>query len=386
MEKEKLVYVERRNTDCVKWDALAEKFGSEDLLALWIADMDFKAPALVSQRLRELTEQGVYGYYKTPESYYTAFLNWERAHHGYEPRREWLRFSPGIVAGINWMVNLLTAPGDGIIVMTPVYYPFLNAVKDNGRTLIQSDLVNTNGVYTVDFEKFEREIVQHSVKVFILSSPHNPAGRVWTRDELARMCSICEKHGVVILSDEIHQDLVQPGHKHIPTALVGKGNIVTFASASKTFNIAGFGNAFVIIPDDALRARFDAFVKPLHVTSGSLGGYIASQAAFEGGEGWLASLLEQVAENDRLMRDILAKGLPRAVVSPLEGTYLQWIDLRAYLKPGENEAVIAGKCRMAVDYGEWFGGEQYYGFLRVNLATKREIIRQAAENLVRVLG
>lgn len=387
MEQEKLVYVDRRNTSCLKWDELKARFGEDDLLPLWIADMDFKAPALVAQRLHELCDHGAFGYYKTPESYYNAFLNWERERHGYAPRREWLRFSPGIVAGINWLVTLLTEPGDGIIVMTPVYYPFFYAVRDHGRTLVESPLVNTDGIYTVDFARFERDITENNIKVFILSSPHNPAGRVWQRDELARMCEICEKHGVVILSDEIHQDLVQTGHKHVPTALVaGKPEkVVTFASASKTFNLAGFGNAFVVIPDDELRERFDAFVKPLHLTSGSIDGYVAAQASFEGGAGWLASLLEQVRENDGIMRAVLAEGLPRAVVSPLEGTYLQWIDLRAYLKPGEEEEMIARRCRLAVDYGDWFGAVGT-GFIRVNLATKAEHIRMAAEALVRELG
>lgn len=386
MEQEKLVYTDRRNTGCLKWDELKARFGEDDLLPLWIADMDFKAPALVAQRLHELCDHGVFGYYKTPESYYTAFLNWERERHGYEPQRDWLRYSPGIVAGINWLVTLLTRPGDGIIVMTPVYYPFFYAVRDHGRTLVESPLVNDGGVYTVDFARFERDITENNVKVFILSSPHNPAGRVWQREELARMCEICEKHGVVILSDEIHQDLVQPGHKHLPTALVaGKPEkVVTFASASKTFNLAGFNNAFVVIPDDELRAKFDAFVKPLHLTGGSIDGYVAAQAAFEGGAGWLASLLEQVRENDGIMRAILAEGLPRAVVSPLEGTYLQWIDLRAYLKPGEEEEMIARRCRLAVDYGDWFGPVGT-GFIRVNLATKAEHIRAAAEALVREL-
>lgn len=252
---EELIYVDRRNTNCNKWDGQEKMFGEEGLHAMWVADMDFRVPECVVDALKEYVESGVYGYYKIPDAYYETFINWEKERHGYEVKKEWIRFSPGVVAGFHWLVQMLTEENDAVIVNTPVYYPFLDAVKNNHRTLICSDLKNENGIYTIDFEDFEKKIIEHNVKLFTLCSPHNPAGRVWKKEELKRLFEICKKHHVFVVSDEIHQDLVFGENKHIPSLSIGDYDdmMVSIAAASKTFNIAGAQNSMVIIPDKKLR-------------------------------------------------------------------------------------------------------------------------------------
>ena len=382
MDREALIYRDRRHTDCMKWDGMEGSFGRGDLDPFWVADMDFQAPHCVVEAVEDWARTGIYGYYRTPEDYQQAFLDWEAHRHGLILEGEWLRFSPGIVTALFWLVQTLTAPGDPVAVMKPVYYPFFRAIEDTGRTLVSCDLINTGGVYTVDFEALERLLDNTGAKVLILSSPHNPVGRVYRRWELERICSICASREVTILSDEIHQDLVYPGYTHIPTQSIGVGRVITLASASKTFNLAGLQNSFVVIPHQDLRARYDAFVKgTAHVGDGVPAGYVAAAAAFRGGEGWLDSLLRQLRANFEGMRDILAREAPKAVVTQLEGTYLMWVDLGAYVQGQEAvRALMEDTCGLAVDYGSWFGSGGT-GHIRLNLATRPELIRQAASAL-----
>jgi len=334
---EPIVFVDRRNTDCAKWDNLKAMFGEADLQAMWVADMDFKVPACVLEAQRNYLNMGAQGYYKVPERYYDAFIAWEKARHGYAVAREHIRFSPGVVAAFNWFIQIMTDPGDAIIVLTPVYYPFLNAVKGNGRTLVMCDLVKRDGLYTVDLDKFRRDIVENNVRAFILSSPHNPVGRVWTEEELKGMLDICRAHGVFVISDEIHHDIVFAPAKHIPSATVGDydANLVTLTAPSKTFNLAACQNSIVIIPDAGIRKRFDAYTSRLCMQSGNPFGYIAAEAAYTHGLPWLTEVLSIIEGNYRFVKETLAQRLPRAEVAPLQGTYLLWVDLSAYLAPDE---------------------------------------------------
>ena len=217
---EELIYVDRRNSNCNKWDGQTAMFGEEGLNAMWVADMDFKIPQCVQKALHEYVDFGAIGYYRIPDGYYDAFINWEKKHFDFEVKREWLRFAPGVVAAFNWMIQMLTKKGDAVIVMTPVYYPFLQAVTNNERKLITSDLVNENGNYTIDFNDFEKKIVDNDVKTFILCSPHNPVGRVWRKEELKEMFKICHRHHVYVISDEIHQDFVFGDKKQTPSYLM----------------------------------------------------------------------------------------------------------------------------------------------------------------------
>ncbi len=380
---EEIIYRDRRGTDCNKWDSLEERFGKADLMPLWVADMDFEAPACVREALETCAKEGLYGYYRVPEGYYEAFMTWEKKYHGYEVEKQWLRYSPGVVPAINWLVQILTEPGDGIGVMTPVYYPFMNAVKDNGRTLVDCPLREEGGCYHMDMEHFERLAEEGKMKLFILCSPHNPVGRVWSREELGALLDCCKAHGIFVLADEIHHDLIVGDKKQTAAATVGDYThmLVTMTAASKTFNLAGMKNSIVIIPDEQVREKWDAFTGRLHVGDGGMMGYVAVRAAYEGGREWLDAILSIIRDNAACLRGVLADELPEAVMSPLEGTYLAWVNLSSYVKPEDMKLVVQDMAGLAVDYGEWFGGSAYAPFIRINLATGRENIKLAAEKL-----
>ena len=380
---EEIVYVDRKNSNCNKWDGQTTMFGEEGLLAMWVADMDFQVPQCVKEALTKYVESGVYGYYKIPDAYYQAFINWEKEQHGYEVKKEWIRFSPGVVAGFHWLVQIFTKPKDAVLVNTPVYYPFFKAVKNNDRKLICSDLVNESGVYTVDFEDFEKKIVENSVKLFILCSPHNPVGRVWKKEELKKLFEICKKHQVLVVSDEIHQDLVYGENTHIPSLSVGDYDhmMISLTAPSKTFNIAGAQNSIVVIPDEELRKKWDRYIEGNSLPSGNAFGYVATQAAYEGGAGWLEGVKKQIYENYKYLKTQLQEKLPEIIVTPLEGTYLCWVDLASYVAPEEMEEVIQKKCHLAVDYGHWFGGDKFGTCIRINLATSMDNVKIAVDAL-----
>ncbi len=380
----KVNYVDRRGTNCNKWDGQTQMFGEEGLHAMWVADMDFQTPSCVTEALEKYVQQGVFGYYRIPDSYYDSFINWEKTYHNYEVKRDWIRFSPGVVSALNWILKFMTNPQDAAIVLTPVYYPFLNAIKDNGRRLIESDLVNENGVYHIDFEDFEQKIIENKVKLFILSSPHNPVGRVWTKDELSKIIEICRRHNVFIISDEIHHDLTFADHTHIPLATIGDNDdmIITLTAPSKTFNLAACQNSIIIIPDASLRATWDQFAHGIRLENGNAFGYIAAEAAYTNGRPWLIEVKELIYSNFLYMKETLESARPELRISPLEGTYLAWIDLGAYVKPSELRDFMQKKCRLALDYGDWFGGERFGTFVRMNLATSRESVEYAVNALI----
>lgn len=383
---EPILYVDRKGTHCEKWDGLGERFGREDLLALWVADMDFRVPQCVLEAEKDYLDTGVFGYYHPSEGYYQAFMDWEQERHGYSVQREWLRFSPGVVPAINWLIQIFTKPQDRVMVLTPVYYPFLHAVRDNERTLVACQLVHQDGQYTVDLAAFEAAIAENQVRMFIMSSPHNPVSRVWRRGELTAMLDICKKHGVLVLSDEIHQDLTFDGHKHIPSATAGdyRHMVITLTAASKTFNLAGCQNAFVVLPDAKLRKEYDAFTKRIHIREGNPFGYIAVEAAYRGGKAWLQQVQEIIWNNYGYLREQLAIHLPKACVTPLEGTYLMWVDFAAYLQPEEMERFFEETCGIAVDYGAWFEGDGQ-SHIRINLATSRENVEKAFSSILQGL-
>lgn len=384
---EAVVYRDRRNTDCAKWDGMKEKFGQDDLMAMWVADMDFEAPVCVKEALKQYVDTGVFGYYQVPEGYLDAFCEWEKKYQGYEVKREWVRFSPGVVPAVHWLVQILTKENENILVMPPVYYPFMGAVESNKRREIDCPLWNDNGVYRMDVEKLKRKIKEENVKLFILCSPHNPVGRVWTREELKEVLDICKENGVYVIADEIHQDIIIGDKKKVTAAVTGEYDdiLVTVTAATKTFNLAGCSNSFVIIPDETIRKRFDAFAGSIRVENGNPFGYIAVRAAYEGGREWLDSVLEIIRGNYKRMKEMFEEALPEAKVYPLEGTYLAWVDLKAYVPKGKMEEYVQKKAKVAVDFGDWFGGKAYESFIRLNLATSRENVEETVKRLITAL-
>lgn len=312
MEMQKFVdmySVERRNTRCLKWDALEERFGDPNLVAMWVADMEFKAPRAVSEALVERAEHGVFGYSVTPDSYYEAYFNWQQKRHGIHLEKEWIRFSTGVVQELYNLVNIFTEEEDAVIIITPVYYPFHNAIRDTNRKLVRSELINEDGKYRIDFDDFEKQIVENNVKLFILCSPHNPVGRVWSEEELETVLEICKKHHVFVIADEIHQDIMLGKRKFISALNVKNrtfhDNLVVVTAPSKTFNLACLLNAHTIIPDEKIREKYDQAIKTINQTEKSLMGQIAAEAAYTHGEEWVESLLEVIRHNFNYLKNEL---------------------------------------------------------------------------------
>lgn len=381
--------VDRAGTRSLKWDALGERFHDSDLLSMWVADMEFRTCDEILAAMQERIRHGVFGYSYIDDDYYSAFFDWEEKRHAFRPRKEWVRFATGVVGALYWLVNAFTQPQDSVIILTPVYYPFRNAVQDTGRHLVTCDLINTDGYFTIDYDAFETAIVEHGVKLFIQCSPHNPVGRVWTEEELDRVMGICARHNVLIVSDEIHQDIIVGEKKQIPAAIVAggkyRGGLITVTAASKTFNLASLLHSHIIISDDDLRAAYDAYAKTIHQAETNLMGAIATQAGYRYGAEWLDHVLGVVRQNYEYLKRELNEKLPSVVISPLEGTYLCLLDLRALVPPDQTRAFIQDRCRLAVDYGEWFG-TNFKGFIRLNLATEPRYVEAAVANIIREAG
>lgn len=377
--------VERRGTGTLKWDSLQDIFGDPDLLALWVADMEIQSPPSVREALQKRVEHGVFGYGRVEDHYYEAFFNWMKKRHGVELKKEYIRFATGVVGSLYTAVRTFTSPEASIIITPPVYYPFYDAILNTGRKLVTCDLDNNGGHYTLDLEKFEKAIQENKVEMFIFCTPHNPVCRVWTMEELEGILEVCKRNNVLVLADEIHQDFAYEGHPFISTANVKDGkyrdNLIILNAASKTFNLAGLIHSHVVIFNDKLMEKYDAYIKTVGSPEANLMGLIAVEAAYRGGEEYFDQVKALICHNYNYMKETFAKELPKIVVTPLEGTYLSWIDLRGYL-PGEKvEEFIQKKCRLACDVGEWFSFTGH-GFIRINQATHTKNIKTAVERIV----
>ncbi len=378
---------DRFGTNSLKWDKLKERFGDDDLIPMWVADMDFKVPECVVKAINDRAANGVFGYAFTPDSYYEAVADWEWKHFGYKPDKDKIRVTHGVVSALFWSVDMYTKPEDAVIILTPVYNQFAGAANINGRKLISCDLNYNKGVFTFDAARFEKDIAENDVKLYIMCSPHNPAGRVWTEDELVSMLDICRRHGVLVVSDEIHQDLVFGEHKHIPSASVAGGRyndmIITLNAASKTFNLATCLTSSAIIENDELLKIWDDFTARYFHVEDNVFGLAAVEAALKGGEDWYDGMKKTIWHNYEIFKDALGKW-PDIYVSPLEGTYLMFVDFRKVIPADECRAFIQDKCRIAANYGENYG-ENFKGFVRFNLAAPPETIKKAIDNIVREL-
>ena len=376
--------VDRRGTDCLKFDRAVQRHRSPDLLSLWVADMDFRTPDEVIDAIGERARHGVFGYTEPGEAYFRAVANWMGMRYGLSVAQDETIVTPGVVFALATCVRAFTKPGDAVLVQRPVYYPFTGVVQENGRTLANAPLVYRDGAYAVDLDAFERVVRESGAKLFLLCNPHNPAGRVWTREELAGMGGICAAHGVTVVSDEIHMDFARPGFAHVPFATLSRelaGIAVTCTSASKTFNLAGLQVANVAIGDERLRAAFAAEVSASGYSQPNTLGLVATQAAYEHGAEWLAQLKDYLEGNWKLLADHLARHAPELHLVPAEGTYLAWIDCRALgLGARELERFVEDEAGLWLDCGHIFGPEGA-GFIRINIATQRSYLQQALSQL-----
>lgn len=379
--------IPRRGTGSVKHDDLLNRFGRADLQPLWVADMDFRSPECVREALAGLVEHGVYGYALKTEATYRAICEWFERRHAIRVDPAAIVFTPGVVAALNCLVQAFTAPGEGILIQPPVYHPFFSAIRANGRRLLENALIEQDNRYEMDYTDLEAKA--REAKVLILCSPHNPVGRVWTRRELERVADICLRHGVLIISDEIHNDLVFSPHRHVAMASLAPEVAritITCHAPSKTFNLPGLSTAYVLIPDEGLRATFRRFMDRLHVDSLNAFGLRAMEAAYTAGEPWLRELLAYLSANARGVQEHLAAWDPRVRVSPLEGTYLMWMDFRRTgMAPDELRDALIERARLALNDGRMFGPGGT-GFQRMNIGCPRACLLQGLDRLKTALG
>lgn len=390
--------VNRENTNSVKWGTgKDERFKTEGLIPMWVADMEFRAPNEVIDALNKRISHGVFGYTHLWDSYFEAFFNWQKKRYNIDLKKEWISFSSGLVSALYLIVNAFTEKGDNIIILTPVYYPFHNAVKDNERNLIVCDLKNDNGIFSIDFEEFENKIIKNKVKLLIFCNPHNPVGRVWTEEEMEKVFEICKKHNLYIVSDEIHQDINMGVRPFISALSIKNKNtkneknendytdkLIVLNSASKTFNLASMLNSHVIIPNEEIRKIYKKFVSRINRTEFNLLGLIASEAAYRYGENWVDGLLKTIKRNYEYIRTEFKNKIPEIIISPLEGTYLPFFDLRNIVNPNRVKEFIQDDCKIAIDFGEWFG-KNFKGFIRVNIATDFKYIDYFVNTVIKQL-
>ena len=381
--------VDRRNTNSLKHDRAASRGKPAGLLPLWVADMDFSTAPCVVAALEDRVRHGIFGYTEPGDEYFNVLRDWFARRFGWEIQLEWLVKPPGVVPAINLAVKAFTSPGDGVLVQQPVYYPFSAAVTGNGRRLVVNELALTDGAYTIDFEDFERKIQDENVKLFILCSPHNPLGRVWTKAELARLGDICLKHGVLVVSDEIHADIVYPGHTHHVFAKVRPAFAditITCTSPGKAFNVAGLQLANVFIANEALRQAFLHEFAAAGFSQAGVMGLTACEAAYKDGEDWLEALKAYLYGNVEYVRAFLRDELPAVRLIEPEGTYLVWLDFRGLgLSDKALDDFILHKAKLWLSDGPVFGAGGA-GFQRINIGCSRMVLADALGRLKGAMG
>lgn len=375
--------IERKGTHCIKWDYLEEFFGSEDILPMWVADMDFLSPSPVIDAVKGRAAHGVYGYTRTPDSLYESLIEWMGNRHGWNIEKDWILLSPGVVPSINFAVMALTNPDDRIIIQPPVYPPFYNAVINNGRCLVKNPLKIKEGCYAMDFDNLEKELSRNA-KMVIFSNPHNPVGRVWSRDELMKFGELCLKYNAIIISDEIHCDIIYGNSKHIPIASLSKElaqNTITCTAPSKTFNIAGLSTSSVIIPNQLLCNKFSNFISRLEINSGNIFGLTACEAAYRYGGEWLDGLISYLGGNIDFILRYLENKIPRIKASRPEGTYLMWLDCRELnLKHEELKEFMIKEAKVGLNDGTEYGVEGE-GYMRLNFACPRSVLEEGLRRI-----
>ena len=373
--------ISRKNTDCVKWDLRSD----DEVLPLWVADMDFKVMPEIQQAIKDRAAHPIYGYTYESDEYYASIINWLKNRHGLEVTKENLLVIPGVIPGIVNAIHAYTKPEDAIIIQTPVYPPFFHSIEQTKRKLIENPLGEKDGTYRLNFEDFEQKIIENNVKMFILCNPHNPVSRVWTKEELEKLCDICVKHEVMVLSDEIHSDFIQPGYKYtccLNAMPEGNNNCLVSFSATKTFNLAGLQNATMVIKDANLRKAYQDKLKENGVMGGNIFGVVATKAAYENGSSWVDELNKYIGKNYEYFKQQLNSEVPSAIISPLEGTYLAWVNLNNAVKDPKNAAKdLLKQAKVWYNDGGDYGMKGA-GYIRVNLASPKSMIEEATKRTI----
>lgn len=377
--------VNRRSTNSVKWDEAKE----EGVIPMWVADMDFKAAPCILEALKKRVDHGVFGYTIVPDSYYESIISWFERRHQWHIERDWIIYTSGVVPAISAIIKALTEPGDKVLVQTPVYNCFFSSIRNNGCTTAENAVVRKGNSYEIDFDNFERQAADENTKVFLLCNPHNPAGRVWTPEELSRMNDICLRHGVKVIADEIHCELVMPGHEFTPFAAVSKAcqdNCITTNSPTKSFNIAGLQIANIITNNAEDRQKIDRAININEVCDVNPFGVIALQAAYNEGEDWIDQLNVYLWENYQALKTFFKDNLPQLEVINLEGTYLVWVNVRATGMTG-NELTdkLLKEGKVFVNRGTMYGKTTGEDYIRINIAMPRSLMLEGLKRMKSVI-
>lgn len=376
-------YIERRGTHCVKHDGLKENFGRDDLIPLWVADMDFPTPDFIREALVERINHPILGYTIEYDGYWQSIQNWLQQRHGWQVDREWMRYIPGIVKGIGMVINRFTEPGDKIIIQPPVYHPFRRVPELNDREVVLNPLRLTESGYEMDFENLE-QVIDPKCKVMILANPHNPVGITWSRETLARLAEIACKHNIVVISDEIHCDMPLYGNRHIPFATVSEEAArcsITFGAPSKTFNIAGIVSSYCIVPNEELRKRFFDWLVANEFDMATIFAMTATEAAFNKGEEWRQQMIAYIEGNIDFVEEYLKENIPTVKIMKPQASYLVWMDFTDLgLEHSALVDMLINKAHLAMNDGAMFGvqGEQH---MRLNVGTTRAVLKQALDQL-----
>lgn len=375
--------VNRKNTQCIKWERQTRAFGTEGLLPFWIADTDFPVAAKIQEALMERAKHPIYGYACQGENYMDSLTEWFKKRHNWDVKKEWIIPSTGVVTAIGFAMDAVTEPGDKVMLLTPMYDPFFGVVKGSGRTLVTLDLTEQEDSYVLDYEAFEQQL-KDGVKVVIFCNPHNPIGKVWKKEELQKVAELCAKYQVYILSDDIHCDIVMEGNTYTPMAVFDCVRHLTavFTAPSKTFNVAGAGAANIIVEDEGLRGRIRQSLMSKFMMGPGLFGYVICEAAYTYGEEWLEEQLEYLNGNYYYVSSFLAENMPEIKAKELQGTYLMWIDFRE-LGMGSQEVCreLIQHCGVALNRGNAFG-ENGDGFMRLNIGCSRKLLEELMERLL----
>lgn len=376
--------IDRTHTWSIKHDFKKENGKADDILPLWVADMDFRSPDSVVEALKKAVDHGIFGYSRADESYFDAVAAWYQKRHHLTLQPEWMTCTPGIVFALSIAVRAFTQEGDAVLIQPPVYHPFSRAILRNKRTLVENPLVLKDGHYEMDLEELEQKVLDEHVKLMILCNPHNPVGRVWTREELTALADICLRHHVYVISDEIHGDFVWQGHEQTPYASISEEaclHSMMCTAPSKTFNLAGMATSNLFIPDPEMRRKFRSELLDVGQENMNRMGLFACRAAYEGGGEWLDQLIGYLAGNLALVRDFCKNRVPQIQLVEPEGTYLAWLDCRELgMTDDELMAFFSNEAKVWLDPGT-HSGEQGSGFMRFNLGSSRSVIAQALDQI-----